>query len=268
MKRLWPWLKTHFYPVSIILVIILVTLSTLTNGFAGLREGMTSIGREMGEWNKTLRTTSASLIGQVWCVTTFTDEKGQLKFGHYPGMNAEEVLIFHNGPIWLLRDPDQQQKTTCFRSWRAAAEAGKLEISDSTTEEEYKNAVLDLYLDISRQDPTPVVANSTKEDTVEDGTPLSETLPTEIWCFSEIKTINNLIVTVPHLPGGRDAIETVLNELPDRSEFEQYTIRTSLCFKSWPEAIDYITGGEVWLPDNATQNDYQEAFKKWQDGKR
>ena len=267
--RLRPWLKAHIYPVSLVLAVLLVTLGTLTNGFAGLRRGMTSAGRQVEDWQKTMRTARANLLGQVWCVTTFTDENGQVEFGHYPGMDAEEVLTFHNGPIWLLRDEDQQQETTCFRSWHAAAEAGDitLETPDSATEEAYKNAVLAFYLDKSRLDPTPVVAGTTvgtaSGDTAEESTD-----PGEIWCFSEIKTVNNLVVTVPHPPGGRAAIETVLDGLSNRSEFENYTIRASICFQSWPEAADYITGGEVWLPGEATESDYRAAIKEWQAAKR
>lgn len=224
----------------------------------------------MGELQKPLRGMGASLLGQVWCTTTFTGKNGQLQFGHYPGMSTEEVLTFHNGPIWLLRDPSQKQETNCFRSWQAAAEAGELAagLSGDATEKEYKNIVLDFYLDVSRQDPTPVVAGVKAADaTAKDATPV-ETRPAEIWCFSEIKTTNNLVVTVPHPPGGRTAIETVLHALPNRSEFAQYTIRASVCFKTWPEAADYITGGEVQLPDSATESDYQAAIKKWQDAKR
>lgn len=273
MRRWQVVLKERFYPVMILLVILFVVLAAMTNGFARLQRGITQLRRNAVEVQRELRRYRADLLGQVWCTTTFTRDEERLTYGHYPGMNAEEVMVFHNGPIWMLRDPNRKRATTCFRSWREVAEAETLplKLAEDATEEEYKNAVLALYLD--KPDPTPVVAGASgsrvSSKTLDAETAEEETInPEAVWCFSEIKTVQNLVVTVPHPPGGRTAIEGVLNTLSDRTAFKEYTIRTSLCFTTWPDAADYITGGEVWLAEDTTEQQYHAAVKQWQDAKR
>lgn len=273
MRRWQAVLKKQLYPLTMLLVILLVVLAAMTNGFAGLRRQITILRSNAAEVGQELRHYQADLRGQVWCSTVFTKGEERLSYGHYPGMTPEEVMTFHNGPIWMLRDPGREIKTTCFRSWRAAAEAEQvpLNLADDASEEEYQSAVLAFYLD--RSDPTPVVAGAPASANRSEN-PASETTaeepidPEAVWCFSEIKTTQNLVVTVPHPPGGRTAIEGVLDQLSDRSAFEEYTIRTAICFTSWPEAADYITGGEVWLPDDAMEQEYHAAIKQWQDDKR
>lgn len=272
MRRWQVVLKEHLYPVMIVLVILFVMLSAMTNGFARLHRGITQLRRNAVEVQRELRRYRADLLGQVWCTTTFTRDEEQLTYGHYPGMNAEEVMVFHNGPIWMLRDPNRERESTCFRSWREVAEAETLplKLAEDATEEEYKNAVLAFYLD--KPDPTPVVAgasgSSVSSKNLQARGPEENIDPEAVWCFSEIKTVQNLVVTVPHPPGGRTAIESVLDTLSDRTAFKEYTIRSSLCFTTWPEAADYITGGEVWLADDTTKQQYHTAIKKWQDANR
>jgi hypothetical protein len=159
-----------------------------------------------------------------------------------------------------------EQETLCYRSWQAAFEAAASAppIPEPASDEDYKNAVLSFYLgggDETGEDATPVAV----ETVATDGQPVEAA---EGWCFSEIKNLDNLIVTVPHPPGGRASIETVLDTLKDRSAFTQYLIRSTLCFKNWAEAADYITGGEVVLTDSATQEEYEAAIKAWQEAKR
>jgi len=270
MRRWQVVLKDHLYPVMMLLVILFVVLAAMTNRFAGLRQQIPVLRKNVAEVQRDLRDFRADLMGQVWCTTTFTRETERLTYGHYPGMNAEEIMIFHNGPIWMLRDPNRERATTCFRSWQAAAEPLSLNLAEDASEDEYQNAVLAFYLD--KPDPTPVVAGASGQTEASDSTQTdaSEEVidPEAVWCFSEIKTVQNLVVTVPHPPGGRTAIETVLDRLSDRTAFEEYTIRTSICFTAWPEAADYITGGEIWLSDDATEQQYHTAIRKWQDAKR
>lgn len=276
--RRWPVVfKDQLYPIIMLLILLLVVLAAMTNRFAGLRRQITLLRRNAAEVQQELRHYHADLLGQVWCTTVFTRDEERLSYGHYPGMSPQEVMVFHNGPIWMLRDPNREHRTSCFRSWRAAAAAESLplNLAEDASEEAYQNAVLAFYLD--KADPTPVVAGSSASADRSDD-PAMETNagataeapidPEAIWCFSEIKTIENLVVTVPHPSGGRAAIETVLDALADRSAFEEYTIRSSICFTSWPEAADYITSGEVWLPDDATEQQYHAAIRKWQDAKR
>lgn len=253
MQRLINLLHTHLYAISLVLALTLAALWITTDGFAFVGQGVATIQAR-------LRENSADILGQVWCTTSFTNATGQTVLGHYPGMSAEEVVKFHADAAWLLRDDSIERETLCYRTWQAAFEAATLDAPASApmSEKAYKDAVLSFYLggDAATAAPAKVAGNA--------ATPA----PAKGWCYSEIKTRDNLVVTVPHPPGGRQSIEAVLNGLEDRSQLTEYIVRATICFESWAEAADYITGGEVELAEDATQEEYETAMETWQKARR
>lgn len=256
MRHILNRLYRHLYTVSILLVITLVALMAITDNFATLRQNITA-------FRTRLREDSAELMGQVWCTTSFTGPGWQTILGHYPGMSAEEVVKFHADAVWMLRSDSVERETRCYRSWQAAYGAAAVPAAgaEPATEEEYENAVLSLYLGGETAPAATVTAV-----VVTTAEPVAAAM--QGLCYSEIKTRNNLIVTVPHPPGGRQAIETVLNAREDRAELTEYLVRATICFDTLAEAADYITGGEVVLAEDATEADYHAAMETWQAGKR
>jgi hypothetical protein len=252
------WLSQYPYAFAVLSTLAIVTLVVGTNGFAGVRRAVHTL-RQRAEDRQLAREAGR----YVWCFSHYTNSEGKLAiYGYWPGYRKQAVLRAYDTPTWLLGLRQQQKE--CFRSWQQAAEAAdEIAINYPTVminprvmprdadEEMYRQAVLTAVFD------SPVESYRHRNATA------AEQAAADRWCLSRLHTSDATIYHVPHRLGGRDAVEEVLNQLPDRSHLNHYMIDGTACFATRTDAIDWMKKYGFVPPAGISLNAWLTSVMNW-----
>lgn len=246
------------YASAVLATLALVTLLVGTHGFAGVRQAIHDMQRLAGE-----RRLQREASRYVWCYSRYGNDEDRTEiYGHFPGYGTEDVLRFYDAPTWLLT-VDLQDRT-CYRTWQQAGQAteafaakhpamllGIWTMPDRNADEAtWRLAMLTAILD------HPAASYRMESATPETATP-------DRWCISRLRTAEHTVYDVPHKVGGREAVEEVLNQQPDRRHLNHYRIDETACFVSDADASDWLKKSGFVPPENSTIQAYVEAITAW-----
>jgi len=253
------WIGQHSYAAAVIGTLAVVTLLVSTNGLVG--------ELHQARLARQARAEDRRLVQQaedyVWCITTFTTDKkdAHFIFGHFAGQRVSEVIRWYDASSWLQT---QGEQTECYRNWRQAAQAtaqvaeNQPKILAATwampgrraSEDAVQQAVMGAWLDHA---PTSYRSNGLE--------PTEET--PDRWCMSRLRNTDHTIYHLPHALGGREAVEAVLDQLPDRSHLMQYRIDETACFASKGDAQSWLHKQKFVPPTDSTIAAYLETVSVW-----
>lgn len=252
------WLSQYPYASAVLGTLAIVTLLVSTNGFAGVRQAIQDVRQQAEE-----RQLAREARRYVWCYSRYgNDEQRTEIYGHFPGYHTEDVLRFYDAPTWLLT-MDLQDRT-CYRTWQQAGEAteafaaghpaillGTWTLPDRNADEDtWRLTVLTAILD------QPAKSHRVQTALPNAGTP-------EQWCISRLRTAEHTLYDVPHQAGGREAVEAVLNQLPDRSHLARYRLDATTCFSADADAVGWLTQNGFVAPAGSTVATYVDAVTAW-----
>lgn len=255
------WMGRHSYAAAVIGTLTIVALLVSTGGLVGGLQ-QARLARQERLENRRLAQQAAKY---VWCIVTFTTEKPHKEaswtYGHFAGHPIREVLRWEMSSTWLLA---QHQQTDCYRNWTQAAKATAQiaetapEILSGTwamphrraSEDEVRRAVLAAWLD---HPPSSYRSNGLKA---------TEETP-DRWCMSHLRNIDHTVYHLPHALGGREAVEAVLDQLPDRSHLMQYRIDETACFASKGDAQNWLHKQKFVPPTDTTITTYLDTVSVW-----
>ena len=83
------------------------------------------------------------------------------------------------------------------------------------------------------------------------------------WCMSHLRNIDHTVYHLPHALGGREAVEAVLDQLPDRSHLMQYRIDETACFASKGDAQSWLHKQKFVPPTDTTIAAYLDNVSAW-----
>lgn len=253
------WLSQYPYASAVLGTLAIVTLLVGTNGFAGLRQAVHTI-RQRAEDRQLAREDGR----YVWCYSHYTNSAGHtVIYGYWPGYPKQQILRAYDTPTWLLALPQHHKE--CFSDWRQAAEATDRIATESPSvlvnfwlmpgadadDETYRLAVLKAVLDApitSYRNPAATEAEKATADR---------------WCMSRLHTSDYTIYHVPHQVGGREAVEAVLKQLPDRSYLDHYRIEETACFVTDADARGWMKQSGFHPPKNSTATGYIISVLQW-----
>ena len=261
VQKIRQWIGQNSYAAAILGTLAVVALLVSANGLVG-GIGQAVRSRQERAENRRL---AQQAENYVWCITTFTTDKAHREatftYGHFAGHRIREVIGWNASSSWLQT---QKQQTECYRNWKQAAQATaqiaetEPEILTGTWamprrragEDEVQRAVLAAWLD---HPPAAYRSN---------GLEPTEEAP-DRWCMSRLRNIDHTLYHVPHALGGREAVEAVLDRLPDRSHLEQYRIDETACFASQGDAQSWLHKQKFVPPVDVTITAYLDAVSAW-----
>ncbi|MEZ4711619.1 MAG: hypothetical protein R3A44_30775 [Caldilineaceae bacterium] len=252
-------IDTYPYASAVLATLAFVTLLVGTNGFAGVRRAIHN-AQQRAEDRRLAREAGR----YVWCFSHYAGSEGRKAiYGYWSGYRKQAILRVYDAPTQLLSL--KRQRKECFRTWRQAADAtDDIALNypnvmvnhwsmpeEGADEETYRQAVLSAVLDS--------LVQSYRH---KNATPAEEVAP-DRWCMSRIHTSEATVYHVPHKLGAREAVEEVLNQLPDRSHLNHYMLDGTECFASNNDAIDWMKKYWFLPPEGTTVTGYLNSVTEW-----
>ena len=261
MQNLQQWVEQHGYAASVISTLLLVGLVL---GIGQLNTGVRQVQQTRQQRMEERRLTRQAK-GAVWCMASFTtQDEHRFVFGYFAGQPMDEVIRWYESSTWLQMQ--EQQTVDCYRNWRLAAQATAdiaatspdslsgdwIAPPKNASEAEQKLAVTTAWLD------TPPVSFRASDTAAVAEAP-------DRWCISRLRNTDHTLYYLPHKPGGRDAAEAVLDQLPDRAHLTQYRIDETACFASESDAEKWLQEQNFVPPSGVSRAAYLETVTAWLD---